>query len=236
MAGHVLRHQAGRGGDRAAGGVAHRQPDAEEPAPGPAGCGPSPLLSFVAIAFLHDPVSLGGAGRRRWPAPGRQVRARAVRRRRRPRGAARSRWRRTPTAASSSTTARRRPSTRASASRGWPRVAVVGALLWLLPMAALVAWQGWDGALTQMALVLHQGRAADLRRRLCGAALCVPGRGGAVPVAHRAADDRRPGAGRDHARAADHGRGLCRLRRRLGAAGAGAGHAVPRRGAGGRCW
>ena len=30
-------------------------------------------------------------------------------------------------------------------------VAVVGALLWLLPMAVLTAWQGWDGALTQMA-------------------------------------------------------------------------------------
>jgi len=27
---------------------------------------------------------------------------------------------------------------------------VVGALLWLLPMAALVAWQGWSGALAQM--------------------------------------------------------------------------------------
>jgi chromate transporter len=27
---------------------------------------------------------------------------------------------------------------------------VVGALLWLLPMAALVAWQGWNGALAQM--------------------------------------------------------------------------------------
>ena len=27
---------------------------------------------------------------------------------------------------------------------------VVGALLWLLPMAALVAWQGWNGALSQM--------------------------------------------------------------------------------------
>ena len=31
------------------------------------------------------------------------------------------------------------------------RVAVVGALLWLLPMAALVAWQGWDATLAQMA-------------------------------------------------------------------------------------
>ena len=30
------------------------------------------------------------------------------------------------------------------------KVVAVGALLWLLPMAALIAWQGWDGALTQM--------------------------------------------------------------------------------------
>ena len=29
-------------------------------------------------------------------------------------------------------------------------VAAVGALLWLLPMALLVAAQGWDGTLTQM--------------------------------------------------------------------------------------
>jgi chromate transporter len=30
------------------------------------------------------------------------------------------------------------------------RLLVVGALLWLLPMAALVAWQGWDSTLAQM--------------------------------------------------------------------------------------
>jgi len=30
-------------------------------------------------------------------------------------------------------------------------VVAVGAALWLLPMATLVAWQGWDGALAQMA-------------------------------------------------------------------------------------
>ncbi len=30
-------------------------------------------------------------------------------------------------------------------------VVAVGAALWLLPMGALVAWQGWDGALAQMA-------------------------------------------------------------------------------------
>ena len=31
------------------------------------------------------------------------------------------------------------------------RVALMGAALWLLPMGALVAWQGWEGAVTQMA-------------------------------------------------------------------------------------
>ena len=31
-------------------------------------------------------------------------------------------------------------------------VLAVGAVLWLLPMGALVAWHGWEGALTQMAL------------------------------------------------------------------------------------
>ncbi len=31
------------------------------------------------------------------------------------------------------------------------KVALVGAALWLLPMAALIAWQGWDSTLAQMA-------------------------------------------------------------------------------------
>jgi chromate transporter len=61
------------------------------------------------------------------------------------------------------------------AARWW----LVGALLWLLPMGAaggqrLARHADADG------LVLHQGRVADLWRRLCRAALCVPGRGGAV--------------------------------------------------------
>ncbi|HSW18578.1 MAG TPA: chromate efflux transporter, partial [Ramlibacter sp.] len=33
---------------------------------------------------------------------------------------------------------------------GLARILVVGALLWLAPMAALVAWQGWQGTLSQM--------------------------------------------------------------------------------------
>lgn len=35
--------------------------------------------------------------------------------------------------------------------RGLLRVLAGAALLWVLPMAALIAWQGWHGALTQMA-------------------------------------------------------------------------------------
>jgi chromate transporter len=31
------------------------------------------------------------------------------------------------------------------------RVALIGAALWLLPMGALLAWQGWEGVVTQMA-------------------------------------------------------------------------------------
>jgi chromate transporter len=87
------------------------------------------------------------------------------------------------------------------------QVALVGAALWLLPMALLVATHGLDGTPGAHGLVLHQGRPAHLRRRLCGAALRLPGRGGALPVAHRRADDRRPRARRDHARPADHGGG-----------------------------
>jgi hypothetical protein len=72
---------------------------------------------------------------------------------------------------------------------------------------ARLAWAaGADG------LVLHQGRAADLWRRLRRAALRLPRRGGTAAVAQRHADDRRPGAGRNHARPLDHGGGLRGLR------------------------
>ena len=45
----------------------------------------------------------------------------------------------------------------------------------------------------------------------------VSGRGRDLRLAHAGADDRRPGARRDDARAADHGRRVRRLRRRLDA-------------------
>jgi chromate transporter len=67
-------------------------------------------------------------------------------------------------------------------------------------------------------LVLHQGSAADLRRRLRGAALRLPGRGRALRLADRAADDRRTRAGRNHAGTADHGGGVRRFRWRLAGA------------------
>jgi chromate transporter len=82
-------------------------------------------------------------------------------------------------------------------------------------------------------LVLHQGRAPDLRRRLRGAALCLSGRGRAVPLAHWPADDRRSRARRDHAGSADHGGLVRRLRRRLDARDLRLGVASPRRGRGG---
>ena len=43
-------------------------------------------------------------------------------------------------------------------------------------------------------LVLYQGRIADLWRSLCGAALCIPGCGRTLWLAHAHADDRRLGA------------------------------------------
>ena len=63
--------------------------------------------------------------------------------------------------------------------------------------------------------VLHAGRAADVRRCLCGPAVCLPGCRRKPSLADRDADDRRPRARRDHAGPVDHGRGVRRLRRGL---------------------
>ena len=69
-------------------------------------------------------------------------------------------------------------------------------------------------------LVLPQGRPLLVRRRLRGAALHPRGRGRHLRLDHRPPDDRRAGAGRDHARAAHLHRHLRRLpgrpRRRRG--------------------
>ena len=80
-------------------------------------------------------------------------------------------------------------------------------------------------------LVLHEGRAADVRRRVRRVAVRVSGRRRDARLAQRAADDRRSRARRDDAGAADHGRRVRGLRRRLAAAGGRARRIVPRRGA-----
>ncbi|EJT83917.1 chromate transporter [Pseudomonas putida S11] len=64
-------------------------------------------------------------------------------------------------------------------------------------------------------LVLHQGGIADLRWRLRGAALRLPGGRRPLRLAVADADDRWSGVGGNHPRAADHGGGLRRLRRWL---------------------
>mmetsp|Transcript_5759 Transcript_5759/g.22386 ORF Transcript_5759/g.22386 Transcript_5759/m.22386 type:complete len:541 (-) Transcript_5759:28-1650(-) len=100
------------------------------------------------------------------------------------------------------------------------------------PLGGCHAGAGRDARLAGHAdadgLVLHQGGAADLRRSLCGAALCVPGCSRAAPVAQRPADDRRLGARRDDTGPADHGGGLRRLRRRMAQTGARAGVGLSR--------
>ena len=69
----------------------------------------------------------------------------------------------------------------------WSRLALVVAVcvaLWLLALALLVAMPGRRRDAAADGLVLHQGGAADLRRRLCRAALRLPGRGRNLRVAH----------------------------------------------------
>ena len=115
------------------------------------------------------------------------------------------------------------PPPHARASRGrLLRIAGIGIGLWAAATGLLIAAVRLARTADADGLVLHQGRAADLRRRLCGAALRLSGGGGKAPVAERDADDRRAGPRRNHAGAADHGGGLRRLRRRVdrhGAAG-----------------
>ena len=79
---------------------------------------------------------------------------------------------------------------------------------------------GWHGTLTQMGWFFTKAALLTFG----GAYAVLPYvYQGAVEQHHwltRGADDRRPGAGRNHAGAADHGGGLRRLRRRLDEAGA----------------
>jgi hypothetical protein len=82
-------------------------------------------------------------------------------------------------------------------------VLAVGLGLWAVAMAWLVATQGVQGTLTQMGWFFTKAAIAHLRWRLRRAALCVPGRRrAATSWLQPCADDRWPGAGRDHARPA----------------------------------
>ena len=89
--------------------------------------------------------------------------------------------------------------------------------LWLFTLAMLVARYGPGSHAAADGLVLHQGGAAHVRRRVRGAAVRLPGRGRDLRVAHAGADDRRSGARRDDAGTAHHGRRVRRLRRRMDA-------------------
>ena len=101
------------------------------------------------------------------------------------------------------------------------RAALAGLLLWSLPMALLAAVYGWHGGFTQMGWFFTKAALLTFGGAYAVLPLCLPGRGGALRLAKRRPDAGRPGAGRNHAGAADHGG---RLRRFLSAA-------TPR-----RCW
>jgi hypothetical protein len=112
----------------------------------------------------------------------------------------------------------------AFAQKRLAQVLVAGALLWLLPMAVLVAWQlGWGHTLTQMGWFFTKAALLTFGGAYAVLPYVYQGAVEHFQLAHRPADDRRPGAGRNHARPADHGGGLRRLCRRLGQTGAGAG-------------
>jgi chromate transporter len=72
------------------------------------------------------------------------------------------------------------PNTRASLER-LALVLGCGAVLWLLPWACWPT-SGWQHTLTQMGWFFTKAALLTFRRRLRGAALCLPGRGGAVPA------------------------------------------------------
>ena len=230
VAGHLLRHQARRRGHRPASGVAHRRPHAQESAQGAAAVGDRGA-ELRRHRSAEDAVPLGGACGGWRGRAGRQVLARAVRRWRRPCGGP-GRWRRRTASATSSTTHTPHPPTRSSAKSRLAKVVLVGALLWLLPMAVLIAAQGWDGTLTQMgwfftkaALLTFGGAYAVLPYVYQGAVEQFHWLTGPQMIDGLALGETTPGP-------LDHGGGLRRLRRRLDPAGAGSRHALRRRGAG----
>src|SRR6266480_1237375 len=107
-------------------------------------------------------------------------------------------------------TTRRRPSTHAFPGKSFRRSGLPD---W---RCGPWSWARWRQSMAGRdadadGLVLHQGGAGDFRRCLRRAAVRGPGGGGAISLAHRAADDRRAGARRNDARAAHHGSGLRRF-------------------------
>ena len=211
--GHVLRHQAGGDGDRAAGGVAHRQSRALQQR---ACCGPSRSRPSSPSSLLRRAVPADRAGRRRsiglvgGRLPPAQFAVGG--------GHARPDQRYGPALIDDDT-----PTPAACAlqpARGWR--AVVAGRLALLGSRHGCARRGarLGGTLAQMAWFFTKAALLTFG----GAYAVLPYvYQGAVEQYHwltRAADDRRPGARRNHARAADHGGGLRRLRRRLDPSGA----------------
>ena len=86
--------------------------------------------------------------------------------------------------------------------------------------AAIVAGLRRSGTYAAMAWLFTKAALRHVRRCVRRAALHRAERRRQPRLAHRRADDRRPRARRDHARPADHGRRVRRLRRRVDARGA----------------
>ena len=168
----VLRHQTGRDRDRAARRMAHRFARTEQPLD----VGHRrrvlrrDLRAARALPGHRRGGRAGGRARRALRAPGVPGRRRAWRGGRTARGRV-----------------DRRRHADAAACPLQPRPAGPGAVR---RSAAVAGADGAAGGLGGMerhlcadGLVLHQGGAAHLRRRLCGAALCGAGRGGALRLA-----------------------------------------------------
>ena len=104
-----------------------------------------------------------------------------------------------------------RPSTRRTRHAS----CVVGLLVWGVPVAAVALLTGAGQRLHRAGPVLLRRRRGHLRRRLRRARLRRPAGGRGLRLAGAGGDGARPRAGRDHARAADHGGAVRRVPRRL---------------------
>ena len=204
--GAVLRPQGGGAGDRARGGGAHRPARAQEPRHGRR----SPPRRSSRIFFLDVPFPLIilAAGADRLPRRARRLPGVPGRRRPRPGkgdGAGRRRL-----------GARRGDAGARAARLAWSlRVAAVCLVLWLGPVLALLLTLGPGDIFSQIAVFFSQDGGGHLRRRLRGAGLRRAAGGRDLRLAAARRDAGRPRHGRDHARAADHGRPVRRLHGRL---------------------